>query len=66
MKIKKTIKVTATNTELAIIQGFIDLFEKMDNDTWYELNDRVDFLLADMLANVKELYNLIERDNGDD
>lgn len=65
MKIKKTIKVTATAKEIETIGSCITLLEEMEDDVWEELNSGFDYRLEFALAALQGLYDRIEEEDDD-
>lgn len=65
MKIKKTIKVTATAKEIETIGSCIALLEEMEDDVWEELNSGFDYSLGFALSALQGLYDRIEEEDDD-
>lgn len=65
MKIKKTIKVTATKKEIETIGDCIALLEEMEQNVWEELNSGSDYRLENGLSALQELYYRIEEEKDD-
>lgn len=65
MKIKKTIKVTATAKEKKTIGNCIALLEEMEDDVWEELNTSFDYRLEFVLSGLQELDARIEEEDDD-
>lgn len=65
MKIKQTIKVTATTKEMETIGNCIALFEDMEEDVWEELNSGSDYRLEFVLSALQEFHDNLEVEDDD-